>query len=154
MKEPTFVDRDGFAVLGLEEPMAVAESDHFQGIWKRFMDYHDTVAAHSTNGCYYGVASATDDLKDMLYMAGMAVPEDTPCPEGLTLRHIPAARYAVFECTVATISDTWEHIHRRWFDESSCVHGHPHPDFEQYPPGTDSDQSPVLIHVPVTKADD
>ena len=46
----------------------------------------------------------------MDYLAGMAVEGVVDVPEGLTLREVPASRYAVFECTVKTISDTYDWI--------------------------------------------
>jgi predicted transcriptional regulator YdeE len=152
MPEPTFVDREAFSVLGLQEHFTRGTED-FEGIWKRFMAYHDEIAAHSTDGAYYGVACAPDEGEGMDYLAGMAVPPGTPCPEGLTIREVGAAHYAVFECTVATISETYGFIHGEWLPGSDYVHQCPKPDFEQYPPGTDSADSPVLLHIPVAKRD-
>ena len=63
---------------------------------------------------------------------------------------MPASRYAVFECTVATIGDTYAWIFGEWLktapyarpDENS-----PKADFERYPPNTDSGDTPVLLHI-------
>jgi len=150
MPEPTFVDREAFTVLGLQEHF-MPETGDFEGIWKRFMAYHDQIAAHSTDGAYYGVAFAPAEGEGMDYFAGMAVPEGTPCPEVLTIRVVEAAHYAVFECTVATISATCSFIHGEWLPGSGYVHLCPRPDFEFYPPGTDAADSPVLIHIPVRR---
>jgi predicted transcriptional regulator YdeE len=86
----------------------------------------------------------------MDYVAGIAVGQVDDVPEGLTLRAIPASRYAVFECTVQTISDTYDWIFCHWLkaapygrpDEHS-----PKADFERYPPATDSGDTPVLLHI-------
>ena len=146
--EPTFVDRKAFTVMGVQERFT-QETEDFEGIWKRYMAYHDQIHPLSTDGAHYGVCFGTEDAEAMDYLAGMAVPAGTPCPEGLVIRDLPAARDAVFECTVKTIHDTYEFIHQTWIASSPYVFDHPTPDFEQYPPGTESGASPVFIHVPV-----
>ena len=146
--EPRLTDRDAFTVMGLQEHFT-PETEDFEGIWKRFMAYHDQIQPHSTDRAYYGVCFGTDDEEAMEYVAGMAVPAGTECPESLVIREVPAAQYAVFECQVATIHETYEHIHGTWVAASQYTYDRPKPDFEQYPPGTDSGDSPVLIHIPV-----
>ena len=42
-------------------------------------------------------------------LSGDKGPADTECPEGLVIPEVPAARYVVFRCTVATIHDAYEH---------------------------------------------
>ena len=146
--EPRFVERDAFTVLGVQERFT-PETEDFEGIWKRFMRFHDQIHPHSTDQAYYGVCFGTEDEDAMDYVAGMAVPPGTECPEGLVIRDVPAARDAVFECTVQTIHDTYEFIHHTWIGASPYVLDDPKPGFEQYPPGTESGDSPVFIHVPI-----
>ena len=89
----------------------------------------------------------------MDYLAGMAVfgvadVEDVPA--GLTLREVPASRYATFECTVKTISDTYDRIFGEWLKANPYPRprqGSPKADFERYPPATDSGDTPVLLHI-------
>ena len=146
--EPTFVERDGFFVMGIQERFTPEMEDH-EGIWKRFMAHHDLLAGLSTDRAYYGVNFDVTGRDAIDYLAGMAVTADTACPDGLVLREVPAARYAVFGCTVATIHETYEYIHHTWIHASAYTHDNPRPCFEQYGPGTDSGRSPALIHVPV-----
>jgi predicted transcriptional regulator YdeE len=146
---PAFVDRAAFTVMGLQERFT-RETEDFEGIWKRYMTYHDQVQPLSTDGAHYGVCFGAEDAMD--YVAGMAVPAGTPCIDGLVVRDVPAARDAVFECTVATIHDAYEYIHHTWLGTSPYAHDDPKPDFERYPPGTESGDSPVFIHVPVRPA--
>jgi predicted transcriptional regulator YdeE len=148
--QPKFIDRNAFTVMGLQESFT-PETEDFEGIWKRFMRYHDQIRPHSTDGAYYGVCFGSDDERMMEYVAGMAVPAGTECPEVLVIREVPPAHYAVFECTVASIHETYEHIHGTWIAESEYMYDRPKPDFEQYPPGTDSSDSPVLIHMSVRR---
>ena len=71
-------------------------------------------------------------------------------PEGLTLREVPMSRYAVFECTVKTISDTYDWIFGQWLKTAPYPRPNatsPKADFERYPPATDSGDTPVLLHI-------
>ena len=115
----------------------------------RLLRTHDQIGPHSTDRAYYGVCFGTEDDNAMDYVAGMAVPPGTECPEGLVIRDVPAARDAVFECTVATIRDTYEQIHGTWIANAPYALDDPTPGFEQYPPGTESGESRVFIHVPI-----
>ena len=147
--EPTFVDREAFTVMGLQERFT-PDTEDFEGIWKRFMAFHDQIQPHSTDQAYYGVCfSVAGGERRKDYVAGMAVPPGTACPEGLVIREVPAARDAVFECTVATIRNTYDHIFKEWLPAAPADHHPTMPGFERYPPGTDSGDSPVRIHVPV-----
>lgn len=94
--EPRIVYREAFNVLGLQERFTPNSEDH-EGIWERFMAHHERIKALSADG-----GEAID------YLAGMAVADVVEVPDGLTLREIPASRYAVFECTVQTIDDTYD----------------------------------------------
>jgi len=141
-------ERDAFTALGVQERFTPENEDH-EGVWKRFMAHHDLLHGLSTDKAYYGVNFDVPGRDDIDYLAGMAVPADTTCPEGLVLRDVPAARYAVFACAVATIHATYEHIFHTWIHTSPYTHDDPKPCFEQYAPGTDSGQSEVLIHIPI-----
>ena len=145
---PTFLDRNAFTVMGVQE-WFTQETEDFEGIWKRYMAHHDQSHPLSTDGAHYGVCFGSETEDAMDYLAGMAVPAGTACLEGLVVRDVPAARDAVFECTVKTIRDTYEFIHHTWIGSSPYAFDHPKPDFEQYPPGTESGDSPVFIHIPV-----
>ena len=147
--EPEIVEREAFTVLGVQERFAPGLED-FEGIWMRaFMARHQEIHPLSTDKAYYGVCFHVEGEDGMDYLAGMAVPADTACPEGLAAREVPAARDAVFECTVDTIHETYEHVHGPWVARAPYAFDWPKPSFEQYPPDTESGDSPVLIHVPI-----
>jgi predicted transcriptional regulator YdeE len=56
----------------------------------------------------------------------------------------------VFECTVATIGQTYDAIFGEWLPTAPYEQTGPNPDaFERYPPNTDSGDTPVLIHIKV-----
>jgi predicted transcriptional regulator YdeE len=145
--EPKFADREPFTVMGLQRSFT-PENEDFEAIWKDFMEYHDQIAPHSTDAAYYGVCFGTEDEHVMEYVAGMAVGPVDSVPEGLVVRQVPAAQDAVFECTVATIHDTYEHIFHEWLPPAP-YEGDKAPAFEHYPPNTTVGTSPVFIHIPV-----
>ena len=65
---------------------------------------------------------------------------------------IPAGEYAVFECTLPTIMETYDYITETWISKSGYKRGSG-PDFERY----DSDFNPedpdskMYIYFPVQK---
>ena len=147
--EPEIIELEAFTVLGLMERFT-SETEDFEGIWKRFMQYHDQIHALSTDKAYYGANFGTEDERQMEYLAGMAVEGGESIPKGLTLREVPASRYAVFECTVKTISDTYDWIFGEWLPTALYGRpgeGSPKADFERYPPYTDSGDTPVLLYI-------
>jgi predicted transcriptional regulator YdeE len=80
----------------------------------------------------------------------MVVDGVTEAPEGLTLRDVPASRYAVFQCTVDTISETYDRVFGEWVPSAPYARperGSPKADFERYPPVTDSGDTPVRVHI-------
>jgi predicted transcriptional regulator YdeE len=147
--EPQVVELEAFAILGLMERF-MPEKEDFEGIWKRFMAYHDQIHPLSTDQAYYGACFGTEEERQMDYLAGMAVWGVAEVPEGLTLREVPASLYAVFECTVRTISDTYDRIFSEWVPTAGYGrpdHRSPKADFERYPPNTNSGDTPVLLHI-------
>ncbi len=149
--EPKFVEREAVVVMGTQERVTPQTAD-FEGIWKRYMARHDEIEKLSDAEGWYGVCFCAGNEDAIDYLAGMAVPEESACPDGLTMREIPAGQYAVFECTVATIPEAYEFIHHAWLPASEHTYDRPRPDFEHYAPGTDSGDSRVHIHIPVRRA--
>jgi AraC family transcriptional regulator len=142
------VTKPGFTLLGLMERFPYQEDD-FEGIWKRFMANEDQINRLSVDKAFYGAYYPRAD-KSMDYLAGMLVAKGTTAPEGLTVCEVPEARWAVFECTVATIPQTYDAICKEWLPAAPYEHVGPNPDaFERYPPQTDSGDTPVLVHIKI-----
>jgi predicted transcriptional regulator YdeE len=147
--EPEFQDRAAFRVMGVLVRVT-PENEDFHDIWmNRFMARHDEIRPHSTDGACYGVGFASGQQGAMDYLAGMAVGEVASVPEGLVVRDVPPARDAVFQCTVATIGQTFDAIFRQWLPASPYEPDPEQPGFERYPPNTTSGDSPVFLHIPV-----
>ena len=150
--EPTFVEREGFTVLGVQARVRLDESPDFGAIWHEFMEHHDQIQPLSVEEAYYEVCFGAGEPNVIDCLAGIAVAGDVTAPEGLALRKVPGGRYAVFECTMETISQTWGYAYGTWLPasteyESAC----PRPDFEQYLPDGDGGFSRVLVHVAVRR---
>jgi len=126
------------------------QKEDFQDIWmNRFMARLGGIQPLSTDGAYYGVEFRLPDLGAMDYLAGMAVGDVPAVPDGLVLRDLPAARDAVFRCTVATIRQTFDAIFGHWLPNSPYELDPAAPGVEFYPPDTASADSPVLLHLPI-----
>jgi predicted transcriptional regulator YdeE len=146
------VTRDGFAVMGVQM-RCTPETAEFEEVWmRRFMPQHDRVAALATDKGYYGVWFGTEEKGMMDYLAGMAVEKGCRAPEGFAVRDVPGGRYAVAECTVGTIGETWEAVFGEWLPASACEYDGPRAGFEYYPPETAAQDSPVMIYLPVKEA--
>ena len=149
--EPEIVTRDGFAVMGVVVRGNPTSMD-YADIWgNQFMKYHDQVKALSTDEAYYGVYFETGEENVVDLVAGMAVGEVQDVPDGLVVREVPAATYAVFQCTVKTIGATWQAIMAEWLTTSEYEYDASKTAFECYPPGTQDTDSPASVFVPIRK---
>ncbi len=148
--KPKITGRDAFVVLGTMTRITPADenSETYGLIWKNFESFHDQIKPLSTDGAYYGVSFAASEEGGFDYVAGMAVEDVSATSEGLVMRNIPAARYAVFECAVQSIGDTYRAIFSEWLPSSPYMLSSSAPSFEQYPPA-DEEGSLVRIHIPV-----
>ena len=148
--KPKITGRDAFVVLGTMTRITLADenSENYGLIWKNFESFNDQIKPLSTDGAYYGVSFTTGEEGGFDYVAGMAVAGVSTAPEGLVMRKVPAARYAVFECHVQTIGDTYRAIFGEWLPSSPYMLSSSAPSFEQYPPEGEKG-SLVRIHIPI-----
>jgi predicted transcriptional regulator YdeE len=148
--EPEILRREKFLVMGTLtrlEP-ATESPEKFGAIWSDFEAHHEEIQRHSTDRRYYGVSFSAGQDGCVDYLAGMATAPVETIPEGLVVREVPAARYAVFKCPVQAIAQTYGYIFGEWRGTSAHEIDSSAPTFEEYPPVGDT-QSPVLIHIPI-----
>ena len=150
MKQPDIVRREGFLVMGTltHRKPGTDRPEVFEAIWSHFETLQQIIQQHSVGSKYYGISFAVAPDGGFDYMAGMAVRPVTETPEGLEVRKVPAARYAVFACPVQSIGQTYQYIFNEWRAKSGYEIDHATPAFEEYPPATDTD-APVLLHIPI-----
>ena len=152
--EPKVLSRDSFVVAGMFTRVTPdnGNNDQYGMIWKDFEEFHDQIKPQSTDQAYYGISFPTAEEGVLDYIAGMAVMEGATVPEGLVIREIAASRYAVFECPMHTIGDTYRYIFTEWLQPAPYELSSFAPVFEQYPPAG-QEHSPVLIHIPIKEKD-
>ena len=146
--EPKSVNRDAFTVLGVVEHFASA-AENSGPLWQEFMSYHDQIQPLSVDQSYYGVYLGTDHAKPLDYLAGMAVEDVDAVPECLVVRELPAAQYAVFECTLKTLGPTYGTIWKEWLPSSPYELDVAAFGFDFHRPNTTSGDSPMHIYFPI-----
>jgi predicted transcriptional regulator YdeE len=146
------VERDAFEVLGVIGHFDSAAEDHTP-LWEEdFMLFHDQIKSLSTSEGYYGVYLGADHTKPLDILAGMVVQnaaQDTP--EGVEVREVPAATYAVFECLFQEIGSTYGYIWDEWLQSSAYEQDMTKLGFDYYPPATTDGSSPMEIWLPIKK---
>jgi len=150
--EPEFVERPAVVVAGVLRKYSDSDVEDagFQDIWMRgFMPRYGEIEPLCEDKGFYGVWFGDIRVGAADYLAGAAVTEREAVPDDLAVREIPAARYAVFRCTVGTIGETYDAIFGAWMVEGGYDLDPELPHFEYYPPETASQESPVFIYVPV-----
>jgi predicted transcriptional regulator YdeE len=152
--EPKVLSRASFVVAGLPARITpdVDNTDHYGTIWKEFEAIHARIQPHSTDQAYYGVSFPTAEEGVLDYVAGMAVVEGAELPENVVICEIAAAHYAVFECPLHAIGDSYRYIFTEWLQPSPYEISSAAPVFEQYPPAG-QEHAPVLIHIPIEQGE-
>ncbi len=117
-------------------------------IWRDFESHHDELRPLSTDQAYYGVSFSTGEEGVIDYVAGMAVRGVDLVPKPLVVREVPAARFAVFECPLQAIGDTYRYAFAEWLPGSPYAVDGSAAAYERYPPEVDVN-APVLIHIPI-----
>jgi len=150
------LERDAFTVLGVEEEFTRIESDDpgFVKIWlERFEAKHELVRPLSIDKAYYGVFFYPPEQvgRPESYLAGMRVAQIPETPADWAVREIPAARYAVFETSLAQIGDTTDQALVRWLPEAGYEHDYPRPHFDFMPPEATRADSSVTMWIPIRR---
>jgi len=150
MEPVSITEREAFAVLGVQTRIDPWQAD-YHGIWEeQYMPHDEAVSGLANEEGYYALYWASDEAGKVEFLAGRAVGDVDRVPEGLVLREMPASLYAVFECPLASLHSTWQHIGDVWLpgsaqyaaDESRAC-------FEYFPPGADEGKAPVSVHVAI-----
>ena len=128
MLQPTMEHRDAFWVLGIQEGANPMEVD-YPAFWARFTERAAEVQPLAIEPAGYGVYFPTGEEGLVDVFGGMAVAAGVKVPEGLVLREVPTAEYAVFECTLSTIGPTWGAIFSEWLPASGYEEDRPKPCF-------------------------
>jgi predicted transcriptional regulator YdeE len=148
--KPTTVFRDAFTIIGVSARGNPREID-YKALWaRRFMPREAELNLISIEAGHYGASFTTDERGVIEHIAAMVVNPNAQVPEGMTKREIPGGSYAVFDCTMAIITQTYGYIYGQWAKNATPPVDETRPDFEFYPSGSSDDpDSPLEIWVPV-----
>jgi AraC family transcriptional regulator len=154
--EPKFVEKEAFKVMGFSlrgNPMSEEKYMDHEGAWREFMKHYEKVKTFSTDNGYYGVYFGVKGEEEgmMELIAGMAVSNVENAPDGLVIREVPKAYYAVFESKLKTIAQTYNYIFQEWLPKSEYEHDdyYTKPNFEFYPPDYSPESPSLFIHIPI-----
>lgn len=147
--EHEIVSKPAFTVVGMHY-RGKNEQDEIPQLWGQFVPRIPEIQHRNpdpaTYGVMYGYEEATGEFD---YVAALHVNSASDLPEGMVSVEIPAARYALFTCTLPTLSATYRQIHP-WLAQSEYEHAGA-PEFEYY--GEDFDpedsNSPMGVYIPI-----
>ncbi len=117
-----FETKPAFTVVGLRY-FGKNEHQEIAQMWGEF-NRREAEIQHAISGPCYGVCSMPDEANDgaFEYVACVEVSrvDEEHLPEGMVVRHVPAARYAVFEHKgrLNTLGDTYNNIYQKWIPQS------------------------------------
>jgi AraC family transcriptional regulator len=159
--QPQIVTKPAFTVVGMRIHTK-GLSPEIPTLWQTFGPRMNEIPQRGEQGtnddahvdhAAYGLMDNYDHENNELdYMAGESVLRVDELPEGMSRWDVPANTYAVFETTLPTIGQTFDHIYNRWLPTSGYTQA-PAPYFERYGEEFDPDvpDSTLSIYIPVQK---
>ncbi len=114
--DPRITQREPFAVLGVVTQVRQGSEtpELFANIWRKFESRRQEIEFLVIGEHYFGVNFPTDKEDVTDYLAGMMVAADVPILEGLEKRTVSGGQFAVFECPVESIGESYQHIFTEW----------------------------------------
>ncbi len=147
--DPLITRRQSFAVLGVvgQVRRGTETPELFAEIWKVFESRQSEIKSLAVGQHYFGVNFSTDTEDVTDYLAGIMVAAHAPVAKGLERRTVSSGRFAVFECPLEAIGETYRYIFTEWLPRATVQLDLSLPVFEEYP--ENPSQQPIRIHVPV-----
>ena len=132
--EPKIVNLPAFDVVGMLY-QGRNQNQEIAAMWGDLNPRAGEIAA-VPDGNAYGLCLMVDGLPEgcFEYVAGFEVAPGAPVPQGMVLRHVPAARYAVFahKGSMETLHATFGEIFQTWLPQSGLIPVSPEFDMEVY----------------------
>ncbi|MBN1259048.1 MAG: AraC family transcriptional regulator [Anaerolineae bacterium] len=148
--ETKIVKQDAFTVVGMKYHGKSTEGE-IPKLWGALMGRMHEIQNVKPNGLSYGISDNYDEATGAWdYIAGFEVTAVDEAPEGMVAYEIPAQTYAVFTCTMPTISTTYDAIYKEWLPQLGRERADG-PEFELYGPTFDPNdpESQFEIYLPV-----
>lgn len=148
-EEPELITRDAFTVVGIKYH-GKNEHNEIKRIWgESFLGRLDEIGYRSVPPVTYGVMGNYDPVTgEFDYVAGTGVERADDVPTGMVRWDVPAQRYAVFPCTLATLMSTFQHISETWLPQSGYQRAEG-PELELYDEHFAGEHSTVYVYIPV-----
>ncbi len=148
--DPTFECIESFAILGITCRSTLDQID-YESEWRRFDRYLAPARELALDDQFYAgywMAESQGELVD--FCAGVAVAVGTATPnDEMVVREVPGGRYAVFTCTMATLSQAWASIYGEWRPPGGITIDYSRTDLEVFPAEGSAEDAPIRIFVPV-----
>lgn len=139
--EPVIAEQPAMRVVGMRTTFFGVDSEknnmaaRLPVLWDAFIGRVAEIEGQ-IGDVAYGVISQTSDEGELLdYVAGVAVPESAPIPNGMVEVHVDASRHAKFthRGDPSGLDNTVNYVYSSWLLQSGERHG-PGPDLEFYGP--------------------
>lgn len=129
--EARIVSRPALRVVGLSYRGNNAK-DEIAQLWRDFWPRHAEITGGAFPDTAYGVISDFDEQHgEFRYLAGVATDAGDSVPAGMVAIDVPAATYAVIDCTLPTVRPTMNAFYGTWLPASGYTRA-PGPQFELY----------------------
>ena len=154
-------DKPGFIVAGRSKKFTTTNGLNFKQIplwWDKFMNSQDCeeLTALSgnhpgamTGGVMLGVDFGSPDVEEFSYAIGVELPEGISSGKFRKM-DIPPATWAVFECSLDDIQDTYKYIFSEWLPSSVYKHDAV-PHIEVYLPEKPGRKMRCELWIPIIK---
>jgi nitroreductase/predicted transcriptional regulator YdeE len=147
MIAPRFVERDTITIAGASTAGQPGEFNYAE-IWeKKYGPLDALLKPLSLDGGTYGATFREGD--HLVYIAGVSVADSSKFPKGMDKREIPAAAYAVVECTLSTMDAIMQEVYGEWFHSSDKELDVDAIGFEYYLPYSGDGEIHVEMYVPI-----
>jgi AraC family transcriptional regulator len=136
-----------FVVVGARHQGGM-QSGEISQFWEQWGEAVTEQAA-SEPGVSYGLTVGFEGATMTIdYLAAVPVAADAAVPEGMVRWEVPAQTYAVFDCTLATLSETIMKVYHDWLPRSGYQRGYG-PELERYDPTFDTPEQPLTFWLPI-----
>jgi len=156
---PRVVDKPAFNVIGRTKQFTTSNGANFRLIplwWNEFLNSPDcqklTALSHQQPGkvtgeTLLGIDFGSPESEEFSYGIGVELPEDSP-QEAFIKMNIAAATWAIFDCTLDKMQETYKYIFSEWFPSSGYVHDAV-PHLEVYLPEISGEKMKCELWIPV-----
>ena len=124
------------------------QSGELATFWKQWGEAV-TAQPSTAPGISYGITLGFDPSTMTIdYLVAVAVTEDALVPQGMVRWEVPAQTYAVFDCTLSTLSATIMSTYFDWLPGSGYQRGHG-PELERYDESFERPEQPLTFWLPI-----